>query len=396
MQNFYDKDKYVVREEYDEITKIQTIHVTPLFVPQVCPHCDHTELIKKSIEKRTIMDVECWEPAKIILYQRRYQCKYCGTTFIPEGPFKRNQQSTKDFADFVAWTMINEEKSLSEMSTRCDVSKGFLSKTLNDYIKEFNESKFQIHACTKIYFRQLHYNKTIGCCVCGSDSEDDKDLKLLGIYETYSADAVKQFFYKVSSLDAIKIVFCDFEPEMILALQDYFKRSIIAINRNDLLDEFRKIVVSSRKDINESCMDFYKTIKPIIENPIINIMKKIEHELSLYPPKIQNKFLDLVGLMKQHTIPLENMRLCKDCEFDISPVTDKIKKMREHNVPFALMTIRMMILNGGVRKQLKNSDIGKYMRNEPERLFNVIEAKGFTYKDIYTYYVDMKNFFDEY
>ena len=91
--------------------------------------------------------------------------------------------------------------------------------------------------------------------------------------------------------------------------------------------------------------------------------------------------------MKSHQEVFSLIYKYQDYEIDISPITKIIEKLQKKNTHFDLLVIRMMILSKAVRKELKKSDLGRYLSRDPESMFEVFTFDSMESK--YTYYVDV-------
>ena len=198
MFEFLDPKEYKIKPIYDETAKIQTFDVEQLTVPQACPNCGSHKFIKKGkYAPCEIIDEHMWDLVRINLRQQRYSCNSCNASFSPPCQYEKGIQHTQECAYFIAQTMIDEGLSISKMNKKYGISSGTISGILKKYTKEFNNRNFHLKACSKIFFHKFQYGNKFGCCICGSDGTDSNDLKLLGIYEEYSAETVKYFFYKI-------------------------------------------------------------------------------------------------------------------------------------------------------------------------------------------------------
>ena len=152
---------------------------------------------EKFLEPRSIDDVYDGELVKVVLNKIRYKCKSksCGKTFSLDDPYPSGRNRTQAFGDYIAQKMIAEEISVKKMSASCNVSQGYISETLNNYIERFHNSDYKICPCESIYFHKFLYgkNKKTTCClVCSKDYPDGK-IKLLAVYEEYSERVVDLF-----------------------------------------------------------------------------------------------------------------------------------------------------------------------------------------------------------
>lgn len=396
MFEFLETEEYDIKPIYDETAKMQTFDVEQLTVPQACPNCGSQKFRKKGkYRHRKIIDEHMWDLVRINLHQQRYSCNSCNTYFTPPCQYEKGIQHTQESAHFIAQTMIDDGISISEMSKRYDISNGTISDILKNYTEEFNKRDFQLKACSKIFFHKFQYGNKFGCCICGSDGTDSNDLKLLGIYEEYSAETVKYFFYKISSLDNIKTIFHDFDPDVTFALQDYFRRVDVVVRSESLTDSLLKIAAASRSEIKHDCTTFANEIKTMIrkndrymESYQNSLPDEIENKLKHCSQEIQEEFSPFIKQMMENKKAFELILQNKKSEFSMSPVMDIIREIRKSKLSFHLMIIRMMILSKAVRTQIKSDIMGKYLRREPSTMFMGYAMLG-SDDSIYTYYVDV-------
>ena len=114
---------------------------------------------EKFLEPRSIDDVHEGDLVKVVLNKIRYKCKSCGKTFSLDDPYPSGLKRTQAFGDYIAQKMIAEEISVKEMSALCNVSQGYVSEALNNYIERFHNSDYKICPCESIYFHKFLYGK---------------------------------------------------------------------------------------------------------------------------------------------------------------------------------------------------------------------------------------------
>ena len=366
---------------------MKIVHMESNEQPSCCPWCKSENFNKKASETRKILDIYQGLPTEIIITKQRFYCPHCRHSFASDDSYPTGQKYTKDFEDFVAQTMVNENISVTQMSQKYGISRAYVSGALSDYRKRFQDSNIQIKACTTLYFHKFLYKNQYCCCICGADQDAPKDLKLLGIYESYSRETVKSFVKKLSSVSTVQVIYHDFALDMTEALKDFFGDTVILANRKQFLDTVWNIVEQSRVENRQSNITFYREIENQLDPPkqkaAISILKAFYRSSAI----VQLAFLSLIPPIELHKQVFSLISKFQDYEIDIFPITKIIEKLRKKNTHFDLLVIRMMILSKAVRKELKKSDLGRYLSRDPESMFEVFTFDSMEPK--YTYYVDV-------
>lgn len=389
MLKIQNHDHYLFKETFDTEQNVRIIYVESNEKPLCCPWCDSEAFNKKTPEKRTVLDIYQDMPAKIIITKQRYYCPHCRHSFAADDLYPAGLKYTKDFEDFVAQTMVNENLSLAEMSQKYGVSRAYVSGALTDYRKQFQKSDVQIQACTTLYFHKFQYKKNFCCCVCGADQDNPKALKLLGIYESYSKETVKTFVKKLSSVSDVRLVYHDLVLDMTEALNTYFGNAIILANRKHFIKTAWDIVDQSKPENLQANIEFYRETKNQLDPPKQNAATAILNAFYRSSAIVQLAFDKLIAPIKLHKEVVSFIYKFKNYEIDIEPITKIIEKLRKKNTHFDLLVIRMMILSKAVRKELKKSDLGRYLSRDPESMFDIFTFDSMEPK--LTYYVDVND-----
>ena len=210
---------------------------------------------EKFLEPRSIDDVHNGGLVKVVLHKIRYKCNGCKKSFVLDDPYPSGLKRTQAFGDFIAKKMIADEISVKEMSDLCNVSQGYVSKVLNDYIERFHNSDYKICPCESIYFHKFLYgkNKKTTCClVCGKDYPDGK-VKLLAVYEEYSERVVDLFIKKLHSAFPPSHIYYDYDPDFDMAAKLYESFEVfgpiasLSVNIGRFVEDIRKIGKSNNQ-----------------------------------------------------------------------------------------------------------------------------------------------------
>ncbi len=388
MFKFQNLNKYSCEEGFDAKKNIKTLHIILYGTPECCPYCEESDFIKKAKEQRTVIDLVNGEPTKVMFTRQRYECKNCRLSLSSEKyPYADNVKCTEDFEDYVAQTLVNKGFSYSAMSKMCGVGTTYLSNALNNYVKRFNLNDMKIQACRRMYFHKFEYNKKIGCCVCGQDSADSNDLKLLGLYDSYSEEIVRSFFEKLYGSEKVKIIYFDLSAEIYTALKRNFPYAKLVVSEKSIFDGAKKPA--------EACSD------EALRKKMLAIQKQIFEQYALSDRNFPYMVRQIYESNRPVSVAFEefvwHIYECKAAaaltyshkndKIKIGPLKDLIEEQRKKNVPFNLMVARLMILSKALRTEIKKKTMGRYMSGDPARMFNI-----FAFEEpsaVCTYYVDV-------
>lgn len=369
--------------DFDENSKV--LHIKNIDRPFCCPKCG-AEKFKRtgSADSRALRDIVEQMPVDVIVDRYRYRCHGCNRRFTDD-IYPEKIQYTPEYENYLAQTMVNENRYYRDMSQKYDISVGQLSDVLDSYIKRFKEQGFQLESCTYLYFHKFSYHGKDCCCVCGSDGDAQNDLKLLEIYEEYSPKIVKTVYEKLSSIDNIEAIFHDYDPPVTAALQRQFSRQKVLIHCQNFIKRAYDVkekhnrslgTMSSNPDdaayegkIGQEMLNYINYIEENLHGS--NVATHLKRELSDKLPEVNNAFSELISKVESYKPAFRGLKKYKNIEFNAIPITNEIKKFNDNNTSFQVMYIRMMILSKALRRKLKQTYLGTYLKQDPSTMFNM-------------------------
>ena len=369
--------------DFDRNRKI--VYVKNIERPHRCPNCKSINIKRKGeTTSRTINDVFNQIPVKVVVERYRYRCNKCGQTFTDD-IYPEKIKYTSEYENYLAQIMLDEIRSFRDRSRRYDISIGHLSKALDHYIKRFKDQNFLLESCSYLYFHKFFYHGTACCCVCGFNSIETNDLKLLEIYDEYSPKIVEIVYKKLTSINKVLVIFHDYDPLVTAALQAQFNGKTVIIHEKNFIDRAENIKSKHNQTINntsitpnalipegmvgQQMLGYIEYIKTNIHG--INVAFNLENELARKHPEVRNAFSKLISNLKENEKAFKNLAKFKNIEFNLSPIINKIKKYNDNNTPFQVMHLRMMILNKDLRKKLKRTCLGTYLTQDPPTIFRL-------------------------
>ena len=348
---------------------------------------------EKFLEPRSIDDVHDGDLVKVVLHKIRYKCNGCKKSFVLDDPYPSGLKRTQAFGDFIAKKMIADEISVKEMSDLCNVSQGYVSKVLNDYIERFHNSDYKICPCESIYFHKFLYgkNKKTTCClVCGKDYPDGK-VKLLAVYEEYSERVVDLFIKKLHSAFPPSHIYYDYDPDFDMAAKLYesfevfgpiaslsvnigrFVKDLNAFGDRNKQTSFCKKIEEA---IKENPRDLYRAIMMVFNT-------SSENEKSCFRPFISG--------IKSCKDSFYDVHYYKEWEVDISGIKKKVKEFEEKPYPSHIMVIRLMILNEAVKRVLIGNNLGEdKLRKQSFSYYHAFTTLEIEPDDVICRYIDVE------
>ena len=161
------------------------------------------------------------------------------------------------------------------------------------------------------------------------EQDAPKDLKLLGIYESYSRETVKAFVKKLSSVSTVQVIYHDFSLDMTEALKDYFEDAVILVNRIPFIKTAWNIVEQSSAEHFQENAAFYREIEDRLDPPQRDAATSILRKFYLSSPIVKFSFASLIPPIESHKQIFSLIYKFKNQEIDISPITKIIEKLRK-------------------------------------------------------------------
>ena len=349
---------------------------------------------EKFLEPRSIDDVHNGDLVKVVLHKIRYKCNDCKKSFVLDDPYPSGLKRTQAFGDYIAQKMIAEEISVKEMSASCNVSQGYISKVLNEYIEQFHNSNYKICPCESIYFHKFLYgkNKKTTCClVCGKDYPDGK-VKLLAVYEEYSERVVDLFIKKLGFAYPPCHIYYDYDPDVDMGTKLYESFEALGpiafplVNIDRFVEDIRKIGKSNNQK------SFYTNIERLIKNEkhrdlykeIMGVFRGLSEEDKSY-------FRNFILGIKSCQESFYDVQFAREWEVDISGVKKKVREFEEKPYPSHIMMIRLMILNEAVKRVLIGSNFGEdKLRKQSFSYYHAFTTLEIEPDDVICRYIDVE------
>ena len=391
-------------EEFPETDMQKVMVFNENIRPLRCYKCGSEEIVpmdlekeeerKKFLEPRSIDDMCDGNLVKVVLNKIRYKCKSCGKTFSLDDPYPSGLKRTQAFGDYIAQKMIAEEFSVKEMSALCNVSQGYISKVLNEYIERFQNSDYKICPCEALYFHKFLYgkNKKTTCClICGKDRPDGK-VKLLAVYEEYSERAVDLFIKKLGVAYPPCHIYYDYDPDVDMGTKLYGSFEALGpiasplVNIDRFVEDIRKIGKSNNQK------SFYRDIKNLVETEqhhdlyreIMRVFNRLSEEDKSY-------FNHFISGIKSCQDSFYGVQFFREWEVDISGVKKKVKEFEEKLYPSHIMVIRLMILNEAAKRVLIGNNFGEdKLRTQSFSYYHAFTTLELDSNDVICRYIDVE------
>lgn len=394
------KKKTGNKKKRPEVDIGETIILDENIRPLHCYRCKSDVIIREE-DIRHVHDIYKGKPTEVVLNKVMYRCTSCNNSFSLDDIYPAGLQYTKEFEDYIAQTMINEECSVKEMSAIYNVSAGYVSTALKNYIYRFNHSDFKIMPCATIYFHKFFYGprKKVCCMVCGKNSSEGK-LKLLAVYEDYSEEIVELFSKKIYSFDDIDIVYYDYDPLINIGkkLSDIFYASTVLVDSDNFLETIKEIGRSIDFSDQEEWQIYRAKLESIIEHPTHNLEPNISIWLSsTLPERFRPYFTSFLALIESCADSFNLVYRYKIYEIDVSPINKVLRSFEKKRYASHIMVIRLMILSRAVRKAILSTDLGRYLNGTPPVMFyRATVAYEISPEDTICRYIDVDDLLKEY
>lgn len=359
----FQEDRYKISSDATNENGVREMLVESICEPYMCFTCTDDNFVKRSKEKRTVLDVHEKQAVRITLERQSYRCKTCGKTFFAQNdPYPEKMHVTPDFADFVSQRLIQERSAtLRVLSEKYGVSTMLLSNAINNYIDDFNHNVYSVQECHTIMFYPFEYERKERCFVCGIDDENNNVL--LGVLDEYNAKEIERFVSeKIMHSDKAETVFCDLNEEVIFCLGDIFPKATIAVNRQLLLRRLKKLIVDTGDGLYNAKNSAVESLEAVLTTSSCdNLHKRIADWLTGLHTDIRPIFTDIIDVILFHPYEcIEGFKL----KSDDSVAADLVKLIRSFKslkTSYRLVKLRMLLTNEAVKNQIKETRYGSYI-----------------------------------
>lgn len=221
---------------------IEKLYIRYLPQPQNCPKCGSPKIIKKTLSRRVIIDIQGNQPIEVTITKQRYKCQ-CGKTFImkDESDYPERIHISKDASDLLG-TMLLEEPDLSitQASEILGVGRTTASEALHQKIKDLKGQTFSVAPCIKISYIPFFFTNKERCAIAGIDSSGKSFL--LDIIDEYSDTRLSRFFPKTYPFkNDISVSFCKLDSDITSTVQSYYSIDVGIVHRcvSDFIEKAR-------------------------------------------------------------------------------------------------------------------------------------------------------------
>lgn len=360
----FQADRYKINSDTTNENDVREMLFESVCEPVVCYWCTGDDFIKRSKQRRTVLDVHENQVVRVTLERQSYRCKCCGKTlFAQKDPYPEKMHVTSGFADFVSQRLVQErESTLTTMSERYGVSKPVLSNAINDYIDNFNHKVYFVQKCHTIIFYPFEYEHKERCFVCGI-GDDNKNV-LLGVLDEYNAEEIECFVSdKIEDREDVITVFCDLNEEVIYTLWDMFPDAVIAVNEQLLVDRLNRLTVDNGDGLYNYKLLAIKSLQDVLySSSAENADRNIRDWFSSLRPELKQVYNGIVDTILFHSAECaDGFKLTSD-EKLVESLTMLIRKFKSLKTPYRLVKLRMLLTNEAVKNQLKVTKYGTYMQ----------------------------------
>ena len=211
---------------------IEKLYIRYLPQPQECPRCGSPKIIKKTLSRHVIIDIQGNQPIEVTITKQRSKCQ-CGQTFImkDESDYPERIHISKDASDLLG-TMILEEPDLSitQAGEMLGVGRTTASEALHQKIKELRDQTFSVAPCIKISYIPFFFTNKERCAVAGIDSSGKSFL--LDILDEYSVEQLSRFYPKTEVFRSdIQASFCKLASDITESLHNQYPIDIGILHR---------------------------------------------------------------------------------------------------------------------------------------------------------------------
>lgn len=358
-----DSNNYEVAIGEKATNGIQQITITVKRDAPLCEDCLSTEITKKCIDVRRVLDVVNKQPVQYTIRRYRYRCAECGHTFVNESLYAPKVRVALEFGKFLAQKILQDGLTEKEAAQKYGVSTTYVSEAIHAYEQEFEKDILSVAPCSVLAFYPFEYSSRVRCCVIGTN-RNGKNV-LLDILPDYSSITIPQFVHnKVNNPDELKAVYCDANPQVFAGLCAKLPNVAIRIFHDRLL----RLCSQFNKDTGDGLFNekntHAKRFNAIIKSTSTSDMPlwlDLQYWWEATPNSVKYHFAPMWDCVESCLDGCENEPIPADLKSAIDATLAIIKQFRKNNVHFDIMILKTLFKDEAVIKRVKRTPYGNYM-----------------------------------